>query len=366
MAYSPIKIGFFGAGRRAQIWFNMIAKLPERFQLAGVVARAPETKARVEQTWKTPVYATVGDLLNKGKIDFLVVAIKNPLETRDKTILGLFDCNIPLLLETPPARDRHYLQLMWEKARTREYPIEVSEQYIRRPYHQLTLQMVEKGFLGDIHYADVGIAHGCHGISLMRHYLRTGVELPKVTAFFHPDRLQANAAGAEQQVAVMQFAHDKMGVLNFSDYLYEYRPRNPHLKIKGTKGEIDYYQVAYAAPDGSVIRSPVVREITGTDGSLEPLSLKGLHFENLFHWHNPYYGKSLSDEEIAIAQCVEDMAATTHNKQSHYSLREAIIDRFVEIMMETSIEKGKTIAGTDFDWFPDRSAGQAMGELWRG
>lgn len=354
MTDSPFRYGFVGAGRRANILFRVLAKLPEKFTLAGTVVRSAGSKDKFEKEWNKPAYFSVDELLKKEKIDALVSTAGKPREERDDFHIKLLDYAIPVLFETPPAWDAARLKKLWEKSHKLKTHVEVAEQYILRPYHQITRQMIDNGLLGKVHYADVSIAHGYHGISLIRHYLTTGLQLPdKVTGFVLSDKIKGKEAGDEHAIAVLEFPEGKTGLFNFSDFLYGYCARNTYVRIRGINGEISDYDVAYTEDGVSVLRSPIVRDMSGSDNDAVPLTLRGLHFENRFYWKNPYAGKPLTDEEIAIAESLGNMAKTVVDGKPRYSLQEGIIDRFIDIMIDTSQQKGGAVKKTDFDWRPE-------------
>jgi predicted dehydrogenase len=67
--------GLIGGGWRSEFFLRIARDLPEQFPLAGVVVRNNEKRERLQAAWSVPVFATVEELLAKGKPAFVVTSV---------------------------------------------------------------------------------------------------------------------------------------------------------------------------------------------------------------------------------------------------------------------------------------------------
>ena len=86
-----------------------------------------------------------------------------------------------MLLETPAGSSAEeivaLLDLEAQGAR-----IQVAEQYRFQPLHAARLAVAASGRLGRIEQAQVSVAHGYHGVSILRAFLGVELEDPRITA----------------------------------------------------------------------------------------------------------------------------------------------------------------------------------------
>src|SRR5271163_3084742 len=93
--------GLIGAAWRGEFFLRIAQDLPEQFPLAGVVVRDPEKRERLRTAWSVPVFATVEELLAKGKPAFVVTSVSWAANLPLLELLATQ--NMPVLSETPLA-----------------------------------------------------------------------------------------------------------------------------------------------------------------------------------------------------------------------------------------------------------------------
>ena len=175
----PIVFGLVGGAWRAEFYFRIAQALPERFRVAGCVAKSESTRSRVNAAWNIPVFDNIGDLLNEQP-EFVVTSV--PWAASEHLLVELASQNMPVLAETPPASDLEGLIRLWQNLPDNAR-IQVAEQYAFQPLHAARLAFVRSGKLGEISQVQVSAAHGYHGISLIRKFLDIDYENVAIRAF---------------------------------------------------------------------------------------------------------------------------------------------------------------------------------------
>jgi predicted dehydrogenase len=175
----PIPFGIIGGGWRAGFFFRIAQAMPERFRIAGCVARTESTRARVKADWNIRVFEDMDDLL-KERPEFVVTSV--PRAVSGSLLVDLASRNMPVLAETPPASDLQGLIELWKNLPDNAR-VQIAEQYPFQPLHAARLAFVRSGKLGDIHQVQISVAHGYHGMVLIRKFLSIGWEKAVVRAF---------------------------------------------------------------------------------------------------------------------------------------------------------------------------------------
>src|SRR5947207_3225072 len=99
--HEPYRFGVVGAGWRAEFFLRIVAAMPERFELLGLVTRNQEKGALVEQRWGVPTYRSAEAFLDAHSPEFVVGSVS--YHANFEVNLRLLDLGLPLLSETPPA-----------------------------------------------------------------------------------------------------------------------------------------------------------------------------------------------------------------------------------------------------------------------
>src|ERR1700688_332202 len=241
----PILFGVVGGTWRAEFFFRIAQALPGRFRVAGCFAPSEATRTRIKADWDIPVFEHLDGLL-KEKPEFVVTSV--PWAASEPLIVELSSKNMPVLAETPPAADLEGLTRLWQSLPAHA-KVQVAEQYAFQPLHAARLAFVRAGKLGEISQVQVSVAHGYHGISLIRKFLGITFENVVMRAFTFKSPLIAGPGRAgppseekeiesTQTIAYLQFG-PKLAVFDFTTDQYFSWIRSQRLLVRGERGEIN-------------------------------------------------------------------------------------------------------------------------------
>ncbi len=356
--YPTIKFGMIGGGWRTAFYLQIARQMPERFQIGGLLVRDVEKGQVLKATWGVPVYSTLNDLLRVPALQFVVVCV--PWPVTPVLLSELAERKVPALAETPPAPDLAGL-ISLQPLIEAGAKIQVAEQYQFQPLHAARLALARSGKLGTITQAQLSVAHGYHGISLMRKFLNIAFEYATITArsFLSPllagrDRagrlpVQENIKPSKQVIACLDFG-DKLGTYDFTDDQYFSWIRTPRLLIRGERGEINTTQVRYLDKVQTPIAFEFQRQMAGENGNLEGFYLKGILGGNEWIYENPFVPSRLSDDEIAIACCLDHMARYVEGGPQFYSVAEASQDHYLSMMIDQAVARGEPVKTSLQPW----------------
>ena len=349
--------GIIGGGWRAEFYLRIAEELPDRFRVAGMLVRDAGKGRRLEETWGISTYRTLDDLLKVPELRFVVVSVPwpiTPVMLRDLAQRGM-----PALAETPPAPDMEGLIALHELTE-RGARIQVAEQYRFQPLHAARLSVARSGLLGNVTQAQVSAAHGYHGINLIRGLLDVRFEEPTILArrFVSPIVAGPGRDGpptaeqitdSTQTIAYLDYG-DKLGVYDFTGDQYFSWIRSPRNLVRGERGEIKDRQITYLKD----YRTPVCLELkrvnAGEDGNLEGYYHKGILAGEEWVYRNPFVPARLTDDEIAVATCLEKMSRYVDGGPSFYGLPEASQDHYLGLMIQQAVENGKAVLARRQPW----------------
>jgi len=346
----PVRIGIIGFGWRAAGYLRVARMLPDRFHVSGICVRDLEKYKPAAAAQGVPLYAGPAELAEA--CDFLLLAVS---KTSIPDILArLISLDKPILTETPPAWDAASLEAVAALPPGR-HPVQVAEQYPLQPHHQARRALIRSGSLGDVRHVQVSAAHGYHGISLIRSWLEPGGTCEIVARRFGhpvlevPYRGKPAGGGIEtevQEIALLSFEDGKSAVFDFTRSQYFSPIRRGRVLIRGSRGEVRDNEVTRIHADGSPETVAIVRIQDGQEGSLAPLSLRELRAGRECLFRNPFHPAPLSDEEIAMAQALERMAAFVRGGEPFYPLSEALADVRLSLAIEEAIRTGAAVRAT--------------------
>jgi len=354
----PIRFSIVGGGWRAAFYLRIARALPEQFSLTGMVVRDPIKGSKLEREWNLPTYRSVDDLLASQKPEFVVTSVSwedNPALIEQLTASGL-----PVLSETPPAPDLERLEHLALLGRNGA-SIQVAEQYIYQPHHTARLAIIEAGLLGKVSEAQVSVCHGYHGISLMRHMLGIRYENAHITARSFSAPLlggpgregppsHEEMTSSHQVIAWFDFG-DRLGIYDFCGDQYFSWIRGQRFLLRGERGEVNDMQVSYLQDFATPMQFVLERQVAGANGNLEGFYLKGITGGGRWWYRNPFIPAALSDEEIAIATVLSKMGAFVHGiGPAPYPLEEACQDRYLDLVLEQAIQRGKPVTTQTQFW----------------
>lgn len=352
------RFAIVGAGWRAEFYLRIAALVPH-FEVTSVMTSNNERRARV-QSFGVEVVSSYDDLL-KAKPDFVVASPS--YAAVPEVIEALVDRDIPVLAETPPAPDLDSLKALWKAVGGAR--IQVAEQYPFQPEHAARLNAVQSGLLGkvshvQVSHVQVSYAHGYHGVSLIRRYLGLSFEEANISAIRRtapiiagPGRdgpaTEAKLIDAEQTLATLDFA-GKWGVFDFSMEQYFSWIRANRVLIRSDKGEFNDKTLTYLLDYKTPATLDLKRWDLGHGGNLEGYAHKGITLGDKWLYTNPFGTSRLSDDEIAVATCLKNMADYVENGTSSYSLAEAMQDAYLAYCIEQAVTSKNIVTAHQQAW----------------
>lgn len=353
----PHSFGIIGSGWRAEFFLRIARDLPEQFPLAGIVVRNPEKRADLAKRWQAPTFSNLDELLAEKRPDFMVTSVSATANL--ELIETLSERGLPVLSETPIGRDPKELYRVVDLARAGAR-IQVAEQYIFQPLHAARLALIETGRLGTVYEADVSIAHGYHGISLLRRFLQTGLRLPKIVARRFTSRIVAGPHRARiptehkivdsvRTIAQLDYG-DRLGIFDFTGDQYHSWIRSPRLMVRGEEGEINQTTVRLLQRFDTPFQFELVRRDTGQAGNLEGYSHRTITGGGEVLYRNPFPAMRWNDDEIAVATSLSRMATYLETGEPAYSVAEACHDCYLDQLIAEAAASGEEVLGEPQPW----------------
>jgi predicted dehydrogenase len=266
---------------------------------------------------------------------------------------------MPTLAETLPAPDLERLIQLW-KDLPKKARVQVAEQYQFQPLHAARLAFARSGKLGEIRQVQVSAAHGYHGIALIRKFLDAGYENATIKAFKFKSPLIAGPGRtgppsvekeieSVQVIAYLQFDR-KLAVFDFTTDQYFSWIRSQRLLVRGERGEINNLDASYLTDFRTPVNVRFERHDAGQNGNLEGYYHKGYSAGGTRCYQNPFVPARWSDDEIAVATCLQGMARYLETGESFYSLAEASQDHYLSLMIQEAAETGKELKSSSQVW----------------
>ncbi len=361
----PIGFGIVGGGWRSLFYLQVARALPDLFEVEGMVVRNTARGTALEAKWGVKTYRTLDDMLRVSEPHFIVVSV--PWSASPDVLSALAQRSLPALAETPPAPDIAGLASLYALEQ-QGLRMQVAEQYHLQPLQAAYLALARSGKLGTVTQAQVSVAHGYHGVSLIRKLL--GISFEPVTITAHsftsplvvgPDRsglpAQEQIKSSKQVVAYLDFG-EKLGVYDFSDDQYFSWVRSQRVLVRGERGEINNMQLRYLADFRTSVALTLQRQDTGQYGNLEGYFHRGILAGSEWVYTNPFPSARLSDDEIAVASCLAKMYEYVENGTPFYSLAEAAQDHYINLLIEQAKQIGKPVTSAPQPWMQAGESGQ--------
>jgi len=345
----PVTFGIIGAGWRAEFYLRIANALPERFRVAGVVTNNAQTRVNLIKRFGVSVYSTANELLKAHEVLFLVVAVKKT--AAPQVLSALLDQGVAVLAETPVATDSETLFALFNKYGNNAR-LQVAEQYAYTPANQARLSIIASNFIGEPNQARVSLTQAYHSISLLRRFLGVGFQDATVQAsrFSLPLVAGPGRKGLPErevlkdhplEIAVFDWG-GKVGIHDYQFDQHRSYVRTNRVNIRGERGEIDTTELRWLEDFATPHHCTLERRFTGTEENLDGLYLAGYEGGGKWWYRNPYAPARLSDDELAIANCLDSMARFLSGDPSRYSLAEAAEDQYLALLLEEAIQSGKT------------------------
>jgi hypothetical protein len=347
----PTTFAVIGAsGWRGQFFLRIACELPEHFRVSALLSRDVAKAEELEREWGLPTFSDLDGLL-RDRPQFVVVSV--PWAASPGLLRELSERKMPVLGETPPAPDLESLIALHELTQ-RGARIQVAEQLQFRPLHAARIALAQSGRLGRISHAHVSVAHGYHGINLLRRYLGITFENATITArtFDSPIVQGAGRDGlpdeekivsAMQTLAFFDFG-DRLGIFDFAFSQYFASIRASRTLVRGERGEITDRQARYLLDFRTPVEMEFVRRDAGHEDDLRPLHHEGITLGDEWIYRNRFAPGRLSDDEIAVATCLQKMGEYVEGGDSFYSLAEASQDHYLSLAMDQAVQSGQPVS----------------------
>lgn len=346
-----LRFGLVGGGWRAEFFTRVARELPETFQLAGVVQRDFDKAQAFGSKWNVPAFESYAGLKDAG-VDFVVVSVK--AEAHLAILTELHKLGLPVLCETPAAPDLETMIALWRLVE-QGFKLHIAEQYLFQPLHATRLTLIADGALGQVSSTRVSVAHGYHGVSLMRHFLGVGFEDATIRgksfaarALEGPSRFgwpeSERFVPTEQLLGEFDFG-DRLGLFDFTNVQYRSPVHSMHVVVRGDRGELSDFELRAMPTYGQPVTRAITRSDSGRYSDLYGYSIKSMSCGDKVVWTNPYPGARLMDDEIAIAVAMEKMAG-----EGPYPFALGAQDQYLSLLMIEAAKTGETVRSQRQPW----------------
>jgi predicted dehydrogenase len=354
---STHQFAIVGAGWRALFYLRVGAALSERFHLNGLVTRTRERAENVKTEWGVEAYSSLESLLQASRPDFIVLSV--PRSVTADWLEELTAAGLPVLCETPPAADfpdlRRVSELIAQGAR-----VQVGEQYQYQPLHAARLALTDTDVIGDVSMVSLSVCHDYHAFSLMRRHLKVAGESAVLRATSTRAMIQTGFETSgprrgvdtveEERISGLVDFGNRLGLYDFAGEQYFSYIRSPHVIIRGSVGEIADSRVRCLTGLDEPVTMELRREQTGEEGDLGGYSLRGISFGDRWMYRNPFPGARLSDDEIAIATCMEHMGRYAKGGPPFYGLADAAQDHYLSLCLHEAARTGEAVRTETQPW----------------
>ncbi len=346
----PTVFSIIGGGWRTDFFLRAAEALPDRFRVGSMLVRDPEKGAAISARWGVPTYRTLDEALGAPGMRFAVISV--PWPVTPVMIRELAERGVPALAETPPAPDLPGLMDLHEVIR-KGARVQVAEQYTFQPLHAARIALARSGLLGAVSQAQVSAAHGYHGVSLIRRLLGVTFEdcTIRATEFMSPIVAGPDRSGppkteqtteSRQTLAWLDF-DGRLGVFDFTGDQYFSWFRTKRVLVRGDRGEIADETVRYLVDYHTPAEIALRRLNAGESGNLEGYHLKGYAIGDRWAYLNPFAPARLSDDEIAVATCLQKMASYAEGGPDFYSVPEASQDHYLGMLIAQAARSGEAV-----------------------
>ena len=353
-----IKFGLYGSGWRSEFFLRVAKLLPKQFYIDGVITTNPEKAEYFKKEFGITSYRTLDDYLKENTPLFIVESVNKGVSA--SITMDIVGKGIPVLMETPAGKDIETMIWLSEQV-SKGAKIQIAEQYPFHPLHITRQNIIADSKLGNVQHTQVSFSHGYHGIALIRKFLGIGFENVEISATSFPvaaasgvsrDGEPAEDAIHEnvQTVATLKFENGQTALYNFEMNQHRSWIRSPLIQIKGDRGEIFNETLKYLLNYKTPIETEMRRVNLGENQNVEGFGLKGIIAADTWYYRNPYPNARLTDDEIAVAMCLEKMAHYIETDESFYSMASGAQDMYLGMMIDKAVTMGKTITTETMPW----------------
>lgn len=346
-----------GNGWRADFFHRIAQMLPDEFKVSAVKVRTEERALEIAEEKKVMATTSLDEMLLTNP-DFVVLCV--PREAALRYLKELMERAIPVLCETPPAKDIDELQRLWEFKETYSGRIQVAEQYLLQPLYSGIENVINEKIIGEVSNTSLSALHDYHAISIFRRYLKAGFGKCRIYGrnFEFPVTSSGSRAGAdfsgkiktmERIMAVFEFENGKKAFYDFSGEQYHSYIRTRRLNIQGLRGEINDFEVRYLNEENEAHLANINRVDEGVYNNSGPFHA-GLTLNGKYVYRSPFNNTRFNDDEIAVAGCLRGMASYVHSGQEVYSLEDGLQDTYLGFLLGEAVKTGREIVSDLMPW----------------
>ena len=353
-----INFGLYGSGWRSEFFLRVARLLPQQFCINGVITTNQKKAIYFKKEFGVPCYVTLNDYLKEHTPLFIVESVNKGVSA--EITMSIVNKGIPVLMETPAGKDiSTMIELSKEVAKGAK--IQIAEQYPFHPLHTVRQNIITSGKIGNIQHVQVSFSHGYHGIALIRKFLGINFEHVEISATSFPvsgangvsregvptaDKIHENM----QTVATLKFENKKTALYNFEMNQHRSWVRTPLIQIKGDRGELFNERLTYLLDYQTPMETDIRRINLGENQNVEGFGLKGLIAADTWYYRNPYPNSRLTDDEIAVAVCLEKMAHYVATGEAFYSFAQGAQDMYLGMMIEKAATKAQVVTTKNMPW----------------
>lgn len=363
-----------GSGWRSLYYVRIAKALPEQFEMCAMLCRTQEKAEKMAEAYNIHTTTSIEEC-RKMNPDFVAVAVSKA--DIAKVSMEWMDYGFTVLCETPASLELNTLRKLWNLHMMGKKLV-VAEQYTRYPTYEAMLKVLETGIIGEPDCLNISLAHEYHGASLIRAFLRQGVDLqfavraktyefPTVETLSRYERFtDGHVADKKRTVATFEFSDGKAAFYDFDPEQYRSPIRKNYVKLQGCRGEmindVFYYldeeynagqarlvtsdkimQTGDINPNLSTVREIVRIELQNDKAEIKPSTI-----------YEPVFGCcGLQEDETAIARLMleaADYSMDKNNKLMDMELRKALQDSYTAIMLAQAVSTGETLVSERQPW----------------
>ena len=363
---NKIRFIIIGSGWRALYYVRIAKALPEVFGLCAMYCRTEEKAQKIAEEYNIHTTTSIEECENYNP-DFIVVSVNK--ESIAGVSMEWMKRGFAVLCETPAALDIEMLNKLWDM-HNQGYRLVVAEQYTSFPQYCALEKLINQNIIGEPDCLNISLAHGYHGASLMRAFLKIPADMDfsvyartykfptTETLTRYESYTDGRVANKARTVAIFEFADGKAGIYDFDPEQYRSPIRKNTLKLQGSRGEIIdrtvYYLNDRNEPEISEIQ--IKKRIVETDYDNPNLKrieeVTQIDFEGEI-LYTPVFGQcGLSQDETAIASLMlRTYEYSKGTAPEPYAMHDALQDSYMAILLQQAVETGDKISSSEQVWY---------------
>ncbi len=347
---AKLRVGIIGAGKRVDyLYCPLVRLMKDDLELVGVYSRRLESARTIGEKYGVPSFDNLDAFVESVRPDLLIVSVSRL--ANGPVARAVAEYRIPLLVETPIAEEIDDADAIIATCRDKKVPIEVAEQYYRRPMERIKAEILKAGHFGAVNvaYSD-SMGHAYHGISMIRSYIGFDVPATRVVATTQsfsvlPHPASTNGQDVDKEVwehAIISFANGARGVFDWTSIGYGSAMRWQRLThFLATKGMALGDELTLLSKDGKNPAPIRIERRIHNIGGMEVLAEVVAHTDPPIHWRNPFSHYFMDDEMIAEAAGLQSLIdAVRTGVPPEYGPENARADQAIYVAMKRSAQQG--------------------------